>query len=167
MENQDDFDLNDIIDDDSKYFGNIFEIGNNEDVNEINTKFTDSLYHTESEYTNLLQSQKITDSNNIKLLSMNIANVLTKLNSMKILIQNISNDSNRPNIISLTETHLKDNQNHGYSENEIKHLLPGYTFFHKNRKTKKGGGVGVLVENRLAAKAEIICDDLFEDEIEI
>ena len=55
------------------------------------------------------------------------------------MLQNISNESNRPNIIALTETHLNGARNQGYSEPEIKNILPGYKFFHKDRKNRLKG----------------------------
>ena len=59
------------------------------------------------------------DETHLKILSLNIANLLTKLSSLKILIHNISNESNMPSIIALTETHLSESRRHGFSENEL------------------------------------------------
>ena len=165
MENTEEFDLNDIIDDQSKYFANIFQLEDDDDENEIKMTFNDSQYYSETEFLNLLQSKKISDLNCLKLFSMNIANILTKLDSLKILIQNLANESNKPNIITVTETHLKANQNHGYSTKDLETLLPGYKFFYENRKIKKGGGVGILIEESLASEAKVESSDLFLDEI--
>ena len=92
-------------------------------------------------------------------------NILSKLRSFKIFIQNLSNESNKPIIIAITETHLHNNQNHGYSENELQNLLPGYKFFNTNRKKKKGGGVGIFVDTRFATDAKVESNALFIDEI--
>ena len=165
MENDEDFDLNDIINDQSKYFGNIFQLEDDDDENEMKTTFNDSQYYSETDFLNLLISKRISDTNNLKILSMNIANILTKLDSLKIMIQNLANESNKPSIITVTETHLNANQNHGYSKTDLENLLPGYKFFHENRKIKKAGGVGIFIEESLASEAKVESADLFVDEI--
>ena len=165
MNNTPELHLNDVINDRSKYFGNIYDLRSNDDTNEIRTSFNDSQYYSESEFLTLLKDKNITDGNNLKLFNINIANVLTKLNSLKLLICNLSNEQNKPNIISVTETHLNDNQNHGFTSNELENLIPGYKFFNRNRRCDKFGGVGVFVDKALASEAKIERDDFFIDEI--
>ena len=131
MQSTQDFD--DILDDATKDLNNIFQTEEDETVNEINSSFTDSQYYTETEFTDFLIDEKISDNCGLKVLSLNIANILSKLSDFKIFIQNLSNKSNKPNIIAITETHLNDKQNHGYSDDELMNLIPGYRFFYKNR----------------------------------
>ena len=83
MNNTPELHLTDVINDRSKYFGNIYDLRSNDDTNEIRTSFNDSQYYSESEFLTLLKDKNITDGNNLKLFNINIANVLTKLNSLK------------------------------------------------------------------------------------
>ena len=71
---------------------------------EIATILKQSPYLTETELIDFFKTKKISDETHIKLLSLNIANLLSKLSSLKILIQNISTESNKPNLIALTPT---------------------------------------------------------------
>ena len=95
---------------------------------------------------------------------MNVANVLSKLSSLKRLLSNISNESNKPNFICVSETHLSESKDQGYTSEEITNLLPGYKFFHYDRQTKKGGGVGIFVQDNLAEEAKVV-PDFFQEEI--
>ena len=101
---------------------------------------SDCLYFSETEFTSFLTTEKISDHCHLKILSLNIANLLSKLNHFKILIGNLCNNSNKPNIIAVTETHLNDNLNHGSTTDELQYVLPGYKFFHRNRQSRRGGG---------------------------
>ena len=102
----------------------------------------------------------------MKLLSLNIANLLSKLSSLKILIDNIFNESNMPSIIALTETHLSDSRRQGFSVNELMNLIPGYKFYHEDRKTRRGGGIGIFVSEELNRDAVIEKDiDFFSEEV--
>ena len=56
MQNTLDFD--DVLDDATKDLNNIFQIEEDETVNEINTTFTDSQYYTETEFNDFLISEK-------------------------------------------------------------------------------------------------------------
>ena len=82
----------------------------------------DSLYYTEEEYTSLLTDKNMDNKRNLKIISLNIANLLSKLSGLKTLLNNISDSKNKPNIIVVTETHIPENHNLG--ENELKNLLP-------------------------------------------
>ena len=158
-------DFNDILDDDTKDLNNIYQFEEDEMVDEIRTSFGDSLYYTETEFMNFLKTQRISDNCGLKILTLNIANILTKLSSFKIFIQNLSNESNKPNVIAITETHLNDRQNHGYTEDELRDLIPGYKFLYKNRQNKKGGGVGILIDINTACNMKTETDNIFIDEI--
>ena len=158
-------DLTDTLNDQTKDFRNIFQIDEDDINNELQSNLPDSQYFTETDFLNLLTNEKLSDQTSLKIISLNIANILSKLKSFKIFIQNLSNESNKPNIIAVTETHLYNNQNHGYTENELQNLLPGYKFFNPNRKKKKGGEVGIFVDNRLTTDAKVESNELFMDEI--
>ena len=123
---QDTQDFDDILDDITKDLNNIYQIDEDDTVNEIHTSFSDSLYYTEARFLDFLKCQKVSDNCGLKILTLNIANILSKLSSFKLFIQNLSNESNKPNIIAITETHLNDNQNHGYTEDDLRNLIPGY-----------------------------------------
>ena len=126
-------DFDDILDDATKDLNNIYQIEVDETVNEIHTGLNDSQYYTETEFTDFLKSKKISDNCGLKVLSLNIANILSKLSDFKLFIQNLSNESNKPNVIAITETHLNEGQNHGYTDDELRDLIPGYQFYYKNR----------------------------------
>ena len=158
-------DFDDILDDATKDLNNIYQIEVDETVNEIHTGLNDSQYYTEMEFTDFLKSKKISDNCGLKVLSLNIANILSKLSSFKLFIQSLSNESNKPNVIAITETHLNEGQNHGYTDDELRDLIPGYQFYYKNRRSKKGGGVGILIDINTASKAKIELDNFFIDEI--
>ena len=157
----------DVLVDDSKDLKNIFTStltpNENNDDNEID--MGNCNYLTETELQDYLVKNRISDQTHLKLLSINVANLISKLKSLKLMIQNISNNSNRPNIITVTETHLSKFQNHGYSTHELEKLVPGYTFFHKDRNKKRGGGVGIFIEDTLAENAMVENDQFFIEEI--
>ena len=153
----------DVIEDPSKDLLNTYFADNADD--DIVPRLNPSSYVTETELNEFLKVKKISDNGHIKLISLNIANVLSKLSSLKIMINNVSNESNKPSFITLTETHLAQQRCQGYSESELKCLLPGYDFFHKDRKNKRGGGVGIFVSKEFSCNAEIDTENcFFEDE---
>ena len=161
--------ISDILSDESKNFNHVYRndrIDQNDTENDdIAVSLKDSPYFSESEFVDFFNSKQISDDNRIQILCLNIANLLSKLSNFKIFLQNISNASYRPGLVALTETHLTDNLNHGYSQKDLANILPGYQLYFKNRKTRRGGGVGVFVREDLACKASIESEDLFEEEI--
>ena len=102
--------VSDILNDDSKCLKNIFisDTNTDDDNNDLEIDMGNCFYFTETEFSNYLTINKISDQSHLKLLSLNIANVISKLRSLKMMIQNLSNASNRPNIITVTETHLSN-----------------------------------------------------------
>ena len=130
------------------------------DDNDENEAFSsvihDSLYYTESELVDMFRNRDIRNSHNLTILSINIANLLTKLRSLKLFISNISTPDNRPDIIIVVETHITKLSNSGYTESELKTIMPGYVFFHKGRTTMKGGGVGIFISELISSKAMIL-----------
>ena len=89
---------------DSTNFNNIYANDENDENNEFDNGVQDSLYYSEEEYTLLLSEHKMNDTKNLKIISMNIANLFSKLSGLKSLIANLSNNSNKPNIIVITDT---------------------------------------------------------------
>ena len=161
MQNSD-LTVNDVINDDSRDLLNIYNIFENE--NEPNSHLYSTAYYTETEIRDLHTQGNISDDTHLKIFSLNVANILTKISSLKNMIHNISNNSNKPNIITITETHLNDSCSQGYSKTELRDLLPGYKFFFKNRKNKRGGGVGIFIADELAGTAEVTMENCFFEE---
>jgi exonuclease III len=151
------------LENDKKDFRKLYNDLKDEQVEDVN--LTDSQYYTESEFTNLLQTHNITNERHLTLITLNIANLLSKLSNFKIFLSNISGNQNKPEIISIVETHISENTNSGYDKNELSNILPGYKFFYKGRKVKKGGGVGVFVEEALASEVEVETSACFIEEI--
>ena len=103
-------------------------------------------------------------SQNLTIFSINIANLLTKLRSLKLFINNISTPEKSPDIIVVVETHLTKTNCASYTESELKSIIPGYEFYHRDRTTKKGGGVGIFVSQRISAGVQILDQIQFHDE---
>ena len=155
--------IQDVLDNSNKDFLSIFP--NSDDSNHQNETHV-SNYFTETEFNEFLIQNHISNESHLKILSLNIANLLSKLNSLRLFLENISNESNKPNIIVVTETHLQKDKNHGYTEYDLEHLLPNYLFFHEDRKSKKGGGVGIFIENSLIKQVSILQrNDFFVEEV--
>ena len=162
---QNTLELNDVLNDDSKNLDNILLFDNNDDDDDQPISPPVCHYLTETEYANTLTISKLSDSCHLKIVSLNIANLLSKLNYFKIFIGNLCNNLNKPNIIAVTETHLNDRQNHGYTKDELHHLIPGYKFFYRNRSNRRGGGVGIFVDDNLAGNLKVEAEDLFVNEV--
>ena len=47
----------------------------------------------------------------------------------------------------------------------LENILPGYKFFYTGRKVKRGGGMGIFVEDELANGAEIGPGNCFVEEV--
>ena len=124
----------------------------------------DSLYYTESDFVDYINSSNVHNESNLTVISLNIANLLSKLHSLKIFLNGISTAKNKPDIIVVVETHLSNTVNSGLSQHELKTIVPGYNLYHRARDTKKGGGVGVFVSDKLNSEAEILELARFQDE---
>ena len=152
---EDELTIPDVLADDQKNFCNVLTDDNDE--NEAGSSIIqDSLYYTESELVDMIRNRDIRNSHNLTILSINIANLLTKLRLLKLFICNISTPDNRPDIIIVVETHITKLSNSGYTESELKTIMPGYVFFHKGRTTMKGGGVGIFISELISSKAMIL-----------
>ena len=141
----------DVITDNDKNLLNVYK---NEDDDEAYL-LNDSLYYTESEFLDLLKNKDITNGKNLTVISINIANLLSKLSSLKLFLNNITSPCNKPDVIVVVETHLSKAQNSGFDDSDLKKLIPGYVFFQRGRQTKRGGGVGVFINQDLSSEAGI------------
>ena len=159
----DELTIPDVLADDQKNFCSVFTCVDDEDE-ALDFNLSDSLYYTESEYLELIDSRKIRNSQNLTIISLNIANLLSKLRSLKVFVNNITTNENKPDLIIVVETHINKNINTGYSEPELKSILPGYEFFHQDRTNKRGGGVGIFIATELSSKAKIINQVKFTEE---
>ena len=124
--NDDELTTSDVLIDETKNFTNIYQ--NLEDEEE-HAPLLDSLYFTESEFNNLMTQCHI-NSDNLTILSLNIANLLSKLNSLKTFLNYISIKHVSPDIIIVTETHISDFINI-YTPDELRNRprIPPEKFF--------------------------------------
>ena len=150
----DEITVSDVLRDESKNLCNILK---ENDVDDTDDKIllTDSEYFTESEFVHYITSHEISEQNNVTILNINIANLLSKLTNFKIFLNNISTTINKPSIICVVETHLSQSKNTVYDKNQLENLIPGYKFVHAGRKQKKGGGVGIFVADKISEDIEI------------
>ena len=151
----------DVCNDISKNLRNLIF---NSDDDDTTQDLCDSYYYTETDFVETVTTNNINNESHLTILSLNIANLLSKLRFLKIFLNNITTERNKPDIIVVVETHLSKSANTGLSAEEEKHILPGYNFYHKGRKQKRGGGVGVFVSNRLNSEAEILELARFQEE---
>ena len=152
--NKDDIWISDVLDDNLTNFSYIFNLENEADSFK---GVHDSNYYTEEEYVKLLKD-KDPEGNKLKLLSLNIANLLSKLSGLKTLVNNLASGVEPPNIIVITETHIKNSM--GKHINDFVNILPGYKFFHKARKGNCGG-IGIFIENKICNMCEPIIKNYF------
>ena len=100
----DDLSVSDVLADDNKDFFKVYVDSDNDD--DIGLPLLDSLYYTETEYVDLINQENYSDVNNLSIISLNVANLLSKLNSLKLFLNNISTKGKRPDIIVVVETHI-------------------------------------------------------------
>ena len=143
----------DVYDDRSKNLCNLFSTVDND---EESPTLCDSLYYTESDFLDYNKDSNIDNESYITIVALNIANLFSKLHSLKVFLSNISTEWNKPDIIAVVETHLTTSTNIGLTPQELKTIIPGYNFYHRGRGTKRGGGVGVFVSDRLNSEAEVL-----------
>ena len=91
-----------------------------------------------------METGNLSHDKNLTIISLNIANLLSKLNSLKIFLNNLK--GNKPDIIVVVETHISHSNLSGHSKETLRDLIHGYTFFHEGRRVKRGGGVGSVRE---------------------
>ena len=159
-----DLSILDVFEDRSKNLCNLIA-NSDEDDDDTTPDLCDSLYYTETEFVETINVNEIQNEKYITIVSLNIANLLSKLRFLKIFIKNITTGKNQPDIIVIVETHLSKSTNSGLSKEELKHILPGYYLYHKGREQKKGGGVGVFVSDRLNSEVEILEIARYQEEV--
>ena len=73
--------LPDVLHDDTKDLRNVYDLSmyQNGTANDTITHLTDSQYYTETELAKLFTDRKISDNSHVKIISLNVANVLSKL----------------------------------------------------------------------------------------
>ena len=127
--NEDELTISDVIADEQKDFRKIFSnIVEENGAQEMPFHDHDSLYYTETEFVDFISSRQFKNGQNLTILSMNIANLMTKLRSLKLFLSSINTPENIPDIISVVETHISRFSNTGYTEAELRSILPGYCF---------------------------------------
>ena len=90
------------------------------------------------DYSNI---ETVTNFNGLAILQHNIHGLLGKQDSLRLLLNNIRKDC-RVQVILLAETWL--------NKNSVKRVkIPGYSFIGSHRKSKRGGGVGILISQNL------------------
>ena len=148
----------DVLTDNTKNFCNIYENNDNDDDPLIS--LTDSLYYTETEFTQFINSKHLNNNDNLTIISINIANLLSKLTFFKTFLNNIKTQENEADIIVVVETHISKPETLGFTTEELKNILPEYNFYHKGRSSKNGGWVGIFVRKALSG------DIFVSDEVE-
>ena len=93
------------------------------------------------DYCDYSNADLVAKSNGLAILQHNIRGVLGKQDPLKLLLNNIRRDC-RVQVIMLAETWLKKN-------NVKQFKTPGYSFIGSHRKSKHGGGVGILLSQNL------------------
>ena len=145
----------DVLTDPTKNLCNLYQ--NNQDLDDHEADIIalhDNEYYTESEFIDFLETRNYTDKNHITVLSINIANLISKLQSLKNFLSHLAFKGNRPDVIVIVESHIPEDEA-GHSKEELANIVPGYMFFHRGRRVKKGGGVGVLVSKDLKSEPSI------------
>ena len=136
---------------------NLCNLIKDNDANDTDNENIDSmalqenLYYTETEFIDFLENGSYSCKDNLTLISLNIANLFSKLNSLKNLLRNLK--ESKPDIIVIVETHISYSPSSGHNKDNLRDLIPGYTFFHEGRKVRRGGGVGILVSDRLNSES--------------
>ena len=82
----------------------------------------------------MITAKNINNDENLTMISINIANIMTKLDHFKIFIKDLNTKRNKIDIIALTETNLTETKINTYTKGELENLLEGYVFICKGRK---------------------------------
>ena len=145
----------DVFSDPDKNLVNLIASGNDDDTEEENNPLTlqDNLYYTETEFNSLLLTNGYCSEDNLTILCLNIANLLSKLSSLNQFLSNLK--GNKPDVIVVVETHIPCKQFAGYDRESLKKLIKGYTFFHEGRRAKRGGGVGIFVNDEFKSEPQL------------
>ena len=109
----------DVLSDDTKNFSSIYANDNNDDNDDPLLTLTDSLYYTETEFVKLINSNNFQNGQNLTIISLNIANLLSKLKFFQTFINNIKTCANQPDIVVVTETHITQPEKVGFTSEEL------------------------------------------------
>ena len=155
---EDDVTVTDVLIDPTKNLSNILDTDNNQDFEcTYDIELPDNEYFTESDFIDFTKTANLRKVENLFILSLNIANLLSKLNSLKSLLSNLAYNDCKPDLIFLVETHIPENHKSGYSKEDLMKIIPGYNFFSRGRKERRGGGVGILVNRNINIEPKL-CD---------
>ena len=104
----------------------------------------DELNYVVEEYDNCDYVEHVNiDSKDVTIVQLNVHNIASKQTKIIHLLENCVKGSN-VDVILLCETWL--------SPFSLTISLPGYDFYHIDRSTRRGGGMGILVSKRLKHK---------------
>ena len=93
----DELTVSDVLADEHKNFCNVYLDDNDDnDVNNSGLPLTDSLYYTETEFVDLISHENYSDLTHLSIISLNVANLLSKLNSLKLFLNNIHTIEKKP-----------------------------------------------------------------------
>ena len=120
-------------------------------------RLPDNEYFSETDFIDLIRTANLKKADNLLILNLNIANLLSKLSSFKSFLSNLCHNGCKPDLILVVETHLTEQQQCGYNKEDLMNIVPGYKFFSRGRKEKKGGGVGIFVSKDIHVEPKL-CD---------
>ena len=87
----DELSTSDVLIDVSKNLCNLFQSDNDKENDEAGiNSLQENLYYTESEFSDFIEHSNISNANNLTIISVNIANLLSKLGSLKRFLTNIN-----------------------------------------------------------------------------
>ena len=156
--------IEDILADKKYEFTSVHAIDmQQDDTDEIGTTMISSDYITPTNFLDLTIKHKIKNENFITIISLNIANLISKLSDLKLFLSEITTPENKVDIIALSETHITEGKT-PITGNDLKYLISSYTFINVGRKTKQGGGVGCFISNDIVDQVEI-CPNESQEEV--
>ena len=118
----------DVLTDATKNFCNIYETDDYDDENPLT--LTDSIYYTETELTELINAKCYNNKENLTIISLNIANLLSKFTLFKSFLNNIKTYDNEADVIIVVETHISKPETFGFTAKELKNILPEYWYWY-------------------------------------
>ena len=104
--NVQDLTVPEVYEDISKNLCNFLNSSDNDD--DDTPVLCDSLYYTETDFVECINNENIQNDHNITIITLNVANLLSKLRFFKLFISNITTTKNRPDVINVIETHITD-----------------------------------------------------------
>ena len=150
----DELSTSDVLSDHSKNLCNLYSETEDDGDNQP-TNLQENLYYSESDFVDFSHNFNALNEGTISILSINIANLFSKLSSLKRFLNHVAANGKNPDIIAIVETHITEDIHKRYEKEALKNIIPGYQFFHEGRKTKRGGGVGIFVSDDINTEATI------------